>query len=229
MQAVFPEGGLSLDGALAEPRLGILKYIVEGHDLSLRDVVFVPVAINYERVFEDRILVAAGQRGERRFRAKISVVAWFLVKQMWLRLRGRYHRFGYAAVSFGAPVHLHRFLAEEPEDTLPKLADQLMHRIAVEIPVLPVPLVARALLAASGPLDRAELKNIVQGFLLQLSRAHIHLPRDDLDYAVEVGLRNLVGRALVAETDGLCSIAQDGRPLIAYYAASIEHHFVTPE
>ncbi|MEM9499679.1 MAG: 1-acyl-sn-glycerol-3-phosphate acyltransferase, partial [Pseudomonadota bacterium] len=28
-QAVFPEGGLSLDGALAPPKLGILKYIVE--------------------------------------------------------------------------------------------------------------------------------------------------------------------------------------------------------
>ena len=34
MQAVFPEGGLSLDGALAEPKLGILKYIVEGHDMD---------------------------------------------------------------------------------------------------------------------------------------------------------------------------------------------------
>ena len=84
-QAVFPEGGLSLDGALAPPKLGILKYIVEDRDEGDRDVAFVPVALNYDRVFEDRILVAAGQKGERRFRARISVVAKFVLKQFWLR------------------------------------------------------------------------------------------------------------------------------------------------
>ncbi|MEO0751571.1 MAG: 1-acyl-sn-glycerol-3-phosphate acyltransferase, partial [Pseudomonadota bacterium] len=65
-QAVFPEGGLSLDGGLAPPKLGILKYIVEGRTHLDRDVVFVPVALNYDRVFEDGILVAAGEKGERR-------------------------------------------------------------------------------------------------------------------------------------------------------------------
>ncbi|KAA0912473.1 1-acyl-sn-glycerol-3-phosphate acyltransferase [Aquicoccus porphyridii] len=228
MQAVFPEGGLSLDGALAEPKLGILKYIVEGHDVSLRDVVFVPVAINYDRVFEDRILVTAGQTGERRFRARISVILRFLFKQIWLRLRGKYHRFGYAAVSFGPPVHLHRLLEEESEDTMSKLAAQLMRRIGEEVPVLPVPLVASALLAASGPLDRAALEECVHRLLAQLPDAHLHLPRNDLGYAVEVGLRNLIGRALVNEKEGRFSVAQDGRPLIAFYAASIEHLFEKP-
>lgn len=73
-QAVFPEGGLSLDGALAKPKLGILKYIIEEREPDGRDVVFVPVAVNYDRVFEDRILVAAGKAGKRRFGARISVV-----------------------------------------------------------------------------------------------------------------------------------------------------------
>ncbi|MDB9944110.1 1-acyl-sn-glycerol-3-phosphate acyltransferase, partial [Octadecabacter sp.] len=51
-QAVFPEGGLSLTGALAKPRLGILSYIIEDFDPKGRDVVFVPVALNYDRVLE---------------------------------------------------------------------------------------------------------------------------------------------------------------------------------
>ncbi|WP_201722415.1 1-acyl-sn-glycerol-3-phosphate acyltransferase, partial [Sulfitobacter sp. HI0129] len=50
-QAIYPEGGLSLDGRLQPPKMGLLAYVVEGFDrANARDVVFVPVAINYDRV-----------------------------------------------------------------------------------------------------------------------------------------------------------------------------------
>jgi len=62
-QAVFPEGGLSLTGAPHEPKHGLIKYIVEERERDARDVVFVPVALNYDRVFEDRLLIAADQAG----------------------------------------------------------------------------------------------------------------------------------------------------------------------
>src|SRR6056297_2826654 len=155
-QAVFPEGGLSLDGGLAPPQLGLLKYIIDERSRDGRDVVFVPVALNYDRVFEDRILVAAGKAGERRFRARISVVARFVLKQFWLRITGRYHRHGYAAASFGAPVSLKAFEAQHPASLVKDLARLLMERIGEEVPVLPVPLVARALLEADGPLTQAD-------------------------------------------------------------------------
>ena len=54
-QAMFPEGGLTRDGALRAPKLGLLGYIVGRFDpKGARDVVFVPVGINYDRVIEDR-------------------------------------------------------------------------------------------------------------------------------------------------------------------------------
>ena len=59
-QAVFPEGGLTRDGALRPPKLGLLSYMVSGFDpQGGRDIVFVPVGLNYDRVLEDRILTAA--------------------------------------------------------------------------------------------------------------------------------------------------------------------------
>ncbi len=228
MQAVFPEGGLSLDGALAEPRMGILKYIVEGHDVDARDVVFVPVALNYDRVFEDRILIAAGQEGARRFQAKISLIAKFLLKQLWLRLRGKYHRFGYAAVSFGAPVSLRGFLSEhamQSGDSVAPLAQELMRRIGNEVPVLPVPLVATALLRAEIALTRAQLEEAVKDLMADLPNAHVHIPRDDQSYCVEVGLRNLRHRRIAIEQDGLFAVASEDAPIMAYYAASIAHLF----
>ncbi|HKK86302.1 MAG TPA: 1-acyl-sn-glycerol-3-phosphate acyltransferase [Roseovarius sp.] len=224
-QAVFPEGGLSLDGGLAPPKLGLLKYIVEERANTDRDVVFVPVALNYDRVFEDRILVAAGKAGERRFRARISVVARFVLKQFWLRITGRYHRHGYAAASFGAPVSLKAFEAQHPASLVKDLARLLMERIGEEVPVLPVPLVARALLEADGPLTQSDLEARVGQIVKGLPEAHVHLPRGDLHYAVEVGLRNLRKRDLVTEQEGMIAISPDERDIVEYYARSIAHLF----
>jgi glycerol-3-phosphate O-acyltransferase len=54
-QAMFPEGGLTRDGKLRPPKLGLLSYMVSGFDpKGPRDAVFVPVGINYDRVLEDR-------------------------------------------------------------------------------------------------------------------------------------------------------------------------------
>ena len=223
-QAVFPEGGLSLDGGLAPPKLGLLKYIVEDRGPQARDVVFVPVALNYDRVFEDRILVAAGQRGERRFRARISVVARFIVHQVWLWLRRRYHRHGYAAVSFGAPLSLRDFRRDHPDAPVEDLGAELMERIGREVPVLPVPMVARALMR-HGAMDRAALEQEVAAMLDQLPQAHVHLPRDDIAYAVEVGLRTLTRRKMVREAEGRFAPVEAERPLLDYYARSIAHLF----
>ncbi len=58
-QAVFPEGGLSRDGTLG--RTQARSAVLHGNRLQGdggRDIVFIPVGINYDRVLEDRILTA---------------------------------------------------------------------------------------------------------------------------------------------------------------------------
>ena len=109
-QAIFPEGGLSLDGRVGEARLGLLSYIVADHDPGGRDVVFVPVGIAYDRVLEDGILTKAAGDGSRRFRANPVAVIWgalgIVVRVMVRRFKG----FGTAAAAFGNPVSLHRFM-----------------------------------------------------------------------------------------------------------------------
>ncbi|GAW35382.1 glycerol-3-phosphate acyltransferase [Roseovarius sp. A-2] len=224
-QALFPEGGLSLNGGLQEPRLGLLKYLVEEREPDARDVVFVPVALNYDRVFEDRLLVAADQAGGRRFPARISVIARFILHQGWLKLRGKYHRHGYAAVSFGAPMSLRAYQADHPAGGVEGLAQALMTRIGAEVPVLPVPLVARALLLAKEPLSRAALDARVAEMLAAAPRAHLHLPRDDLEYAIRFGLTVLRKRGMIREHHGAFVVNETERPLLTYYASSIAHLF----
>ena len=240
-QAVFPEGGLTRDGKLGPPKLGLIGYMVSGFDpQGTRDAVFLPVGINYDRVLEDRLQLGAlaakaeGVRARHRFNARVLLAA--LTRHIALAFRGRWYRFGYACVSFGAPVSLRQYVKERGIDfrtldqparfaEVERLAKVLMEKVGALVPVLPVALVATALLDAGGPLSMLELKSRVLGLEQKLAatHAHIHIPRGEQDYAIEVGLRMLRLRHLVAEIDGLYRIEPAETALLRYYANSIAH------
>lgn len=222
-QAMFPEGGLSLDGAAQEPKVGLLKYIVDGFDPNLRDVVFVPVALNYDRVLEDRVLIEAAARGGKGFNARISVLGGFFMKQLWLRLRGRYHKFGYAAVSFGHPLSLAEFGSTQSGDVAEALAQELMKRIQAVVPVLPVPMVALILEAAEAPLSRSAIEAEFARRIDHLEDAHVHLPRADIAYATQVGLRMLTERRMIHKDAGTFRAIPAQTAALTFYANSIRH------
>lgn len=215
-QAIFPEGGLSLDGRVGPAKLGLLSYIVEGWEPGERDVVFVPVGLGYDRVLEDKVLVEAAAAGTRRFRNRPVVVAWHAMRFLWARFRGRTKGFGTAAAGFGAPVSLRAHLAAG--GTVESLGERLMAAIAAVVPVLPVPLVAKAL--GEGAASRDELVARVEALIARLREAEavLKLPPQGLAVTVEEGLTPLIRRGLVRED--LQPVAE-GRALLAFYAASV--------
>jgi len=221
-QAMFPEGGLSLTGALMPPKLGLLKYLTADFDPTERDIIFVPVALNYDRVLEDTILTAAAKANKRRFQARIGVVAGNVLKQLWLRMTGRYHKYGYAAVSFGCPLSLREFSEDVEGDLTMPLAKALMTQIGAIVPILPVPAVSWLVLK-NGPQTHEEVETGLSRMISDLPEAHIHMPRDDRTYAAEVGLRNLVERKILTLKDGKYIANPDHTDLLTYYASSIRH------
>ena len=231
-QAVFPEGGLSRTGHLAKPKLGLFSYIIEGFRPGRsRDVVFVPVALNYDRVMEDKTLIDARVSGTRQFRFSLRPIWRYLRRQLWNRITGRYHRYGYAAVSFGEPLSLTEFIATPHEDQAAALGDELMGRIATVMPVTPVPLVAHALqdgVRSVVALD-ALLRRRVETAKAQ--GVTIHIPRDDIAYTIEAGLRALIERRIVTRTGDQLALTDGGQAadLVAFYAASVAHLFAEPE
>ncbi len=223
-QAVFPEGGLSRTGHLGRPKLGLISYILDGFRAGhSRDVVFVPVAINYDRVMEDRNLIDAHQTGTRRFRFSLRPIYRYLRRQLWLRLTGRFHRYGYAAVSFGDPLSLTDFLDERHEDPSSALGSELMDRIAAVMPVTPVPLVAHAL--ADGVRSVVALDALLRRRITEASAQGItlNIPRDDIAYTIEAGLRALIERRLVIREGDRLTVDDTGADLVAFYAASVAH------
>jgi glycerol-3-phosphate O-acyltransferase len=92
--------------------------------------------------------------------------------------------------------------------------------------VLPVPLVA-AVFRRRGTLllDAEGVKAAALDIMSELDRAGAitYLPRSDRDYAISLGLEMLKIRHLVEEEDGLLRINEANRPVLDYYANSIEH------
>ena len=243
-QAIFPEGGLSRDGRMRPAKLGLLSYILDSYRAEGRDIVFVPVGLNYDRVLEDRSLISEidGPPPKIRMGKKIADALRFVGSNLWLRLSGKYYRFGYASVSFGTPRSLREFLETQkvgnlhyaPEDkrseVVENLGAALMSDVGKVIPALPVSLVATALIEAGETgIDLLSMKARVDALIdrLEAKGAHVHVPRKDRDYAVTAGLRMLVLRHLVSEDmGGVFRIAKGEDRVIAYYANSIAHHFV---
>ncbi|HEX6155792.1 MAG TPA: 1-acyl-sn-glycerol-3-phosphate acyltransferase [Burkholderiales bacterium] len=235
-QAVYPEGGLTRDGRMREPKLGVLDYMLRGFSLrGERDLVFVPLGLNYDRVLEDRSLLKdKGSTGRVR---SLWITLRFVAHNVWLMLRSEWHRFGYACVNFGTPISMREYCrarnldfqalaGEERRAAVAHLGRELMQAVGRIVPVLPVPLMAAIFVAQPArALSGLELKAEVGSLLarLEAAGAHVYVPRGDLDYALTVGLRMLQLRHLVAEKDGLFRACEPELPLLAYYANSITH------
>lgn len=244
-QAVYPEGGLTKDGRMREPRFGVLDYMLRGFKThGERDLVFVPLGLNYDRVLEDRTqLLAADAQAPRPGRARaMANTLGFVANQIGLLLRSRWHRLGYACVNFGTPVSVRAWAAargidfdhlgkEQRHAEVAALGQHLMQAVGRLIPVLPVPLVATVLLREPArAFSRLDLKGAVSDLVrgLEARGARLYVPRHDWDYAVDAGLRMLTLRHLVDEVDGLFVMRAHEAPLLRYYANSIAHLLETP-
>jgi glycerol-3-phosphate O-acyltransferase len=239
-QAVFPEGGLTRDGRMREPKLGAIDYMMRGFRADgERDLVFVPLGINYDRVLEDRTLLRAlDPEAARRGRmGALGTTLRFAMHNFWLMFRSEWHRFGYACVNFGAPVSMRAYCSERNLDfhklapgdrkrEMAGLGKHLMDAVGRIVPVLPVPLIATVFVNhGDKAISEMELKSGVSRLVetLQARGAHVYVPRKDFDYAVNVGLRMLRLRRMVGEREGLYYAQSEELPLLRYYANSIAH------
>ncbi len=238
VQAVYPEGGLSRDGRLRPPKLGLLSYILKSLESDgAKDVVFVPVGINYDRVFEDRTLVRSlDEAAERRSAGyALKKTFGFIGHNLALMATRRWYRFGYACVNFGAPVSARAWLESHQADDedgrrerVEALGKRLMGDVGQVVPVLPVSLIATVFAERAGEaISELDLKVAAHALKSELEsrNAQIYVPHADADYALSVGLRMLTLRHLVEEKDGLYSANKDELPMLRYYANSIAHYF----
>ena len=223
-QAIFPEGGLSLNGLVGPAKRGLLHYITQSYNSSAAtDVVFIPVALNYDRVLEDNILIKAGMKGTRRFPVRVWVVIGNGLRILWQKLRRRFTPFGYAAVCYGAPLSLREFLTQQPNASTETLAETLMERICAAVPILPVPFVAAGLVRCGGNANYDQLKAACDHLRQDLiaRRAWMHLDESQDRTVLEEGMTVLEQRGIIRNESEQITISPGKQEVLKFYSASV--------
>ena len=245
-QGIFLEGGLSRDGKLGKAKIGLLDYVLGvAREPSMRQRLYiVPVAINYDRVLEDRSLLReldvreGGRRPTRS--AQFGEVLRYVWWNMARLVARRWRRYGRAAVVVGEPFALAPWLEQQDRDTgglftidrgerlarVQTLSDSVLERIAAIIPVTPVTLACAAVQSFDGDFiahdqliaRMGEMRDVLR----ELNARVIH-HEGSVDDIFDRAWRMLKMRRILVRVGAGYSVLPGNRPLVSYYANSISH------
>jgi glycerol-3-phosphate O-acyltransferase len=237
--AMFLEGALSRTGGLHPPKLGLLSYLTTTFDPQTSpDITFIPIGINYDRVAEERTIVAHASE------SFVDRSSWFVLRSVMgfigylvgHRLRGRRQPFGNACANFGTPVSFSAWLRNHWVDWasldrdgrfywLKRLGDELMSDIEALIPGLPLAFVCSVVRGYGGEsFKEADLRGGYDTTIdaAQEAGCRICLPEGDRWLGYGEALRMLRGRHILQEgKDGRFRSNPRHQALIDYYATSV--------
>ncbi|MBN1883671.1 MAG: 1-acyl-sn-glycerol-3-phosphate acyltransferase [Deltaproteobacteria bacterium] len=201
-QGIFVEGGLSRDGRLRDAKVGLMDYIVKilQDDDFTQDVIFVPTAINYDRVLEDLNLVREihGAPPEKKGVKKLLSGASIIVQIPRVIIRNGFYyifkgirKYGYTSVALGRPISLRHYLEvrgrdifsledKERKNEIKLFVNTVMKRVGEVIPVTPVPLVSLTILKDGRVvIPRTELLHGMRKALSHLVQKDARIVRGD--------------------------------------------------
>lgn len=245
-QGIFLEGGLSRDGKLGKAKIGLLDYVLGvARDPELRKRLYiVPVAINYDRVLEDRSLLREldAREGRRRppRRAQLMEVlryVWWNSARLVVR---KWKRYGRAAVVIGEPFAVASWLDEqdrivgdlftiERAERLARvqaLADSVLEKIAAIVPVTSVTLACAAIQSFDGDfISHAALVTRMSEMrdVLRDLNARVIYREGTVEEIFDRAWRMLSMRRMLVRVGDGYSVLPGNRPLISYYANSVSH------
>lgn len=240
-QAVFLEGGLSRDGRLQKPKLGLMDYMLRKFDPENdRNIVFIPVGINYDRTIEDRTLLRSLDSGaeKRSMWFVFKTTLGFIFHSIVRMVLNQWKRYGYACVNFGTPVSVQEYCTnhnvefkklarQERFVEVEKLSSKLLSSIGDVVPVVPISLVATVF-----------IENIEKGFTIFDIEEHVarilktlqergapvlEVPRSTRTHAIVDAVDMLSLRNIIAVSKDKFRANPKEEKILRYYANSIAH------
>jgi glycerol-3-phosphate O-acyltransferase len=245
-QGIFLEGGLSRDGKLGKAKIGLLDYVLGvAREPSMRDRLYiVPVAINYDRVLEDRSLLRELDAREGGKRPPRSVQLGEVLRYVWWNMARlvarRWRRYGRASVVIGEPLPLSPWFQQQDRETgglfaieraerlarVQVLSDSVLERIAAIVPVTPVTLACAAVQSFDGDFISHEQliarMSEMREVLRELNARVIHR-EGTIDEIFDRAWRMMKMRRMLVRVGAGYSVMPGNKPLVSYYANSISH------
>jgi glycerol-3-phosphate O-acyltransferase len=224
----------------------LLDYVLGvARDPELRRRLYVvPVAINYDRVLEDRSLLRELDAREGRKRPPLYVQLGEVLHYVWWNMARlvarRWKRYGRAAVVIGDPFPLAPWFDREDAQAgglfglerserlarVQLLSDSVLERIAAIIPVTPVSLACAAIQSFDGDfISHQQLlarMSEMRDVLTELNARVIHR-EGSVEEIFDRAWRMLQMRRILVRVGAGYSVLPGNRPLVSYYANSISH------
>lgn len=235
-QGLFLEGGLSRDGQMRSLRLGLMSYLLRANgEGSCKDILFVPAALNYDRIPEFKSLIAHQDKGFKSKGAFYSLYSFirFIATVATYVMPRRHKPFGYSCANFGKPVslndwqkknkvNLNKLSDKKRREMIGKFGQELAEKIDNIIPVLPTNILAQVFKDNTEfPLSEIELKtrSIVLMKKLRKKGVSVFLPKNDEDYALSQGIYILIREKIIYPTgDGRFKLVKNAEKSLAYYS-----------
>ncbi len=255
-QEFYLEGSRSRTGKLLPPRTGLLSMEVDAWlDGAAPDVLFVPVAIDYEQLIEATSYARELAGGEKRKESLRSLLG---------AVRVLFRRYQRVHVQFEPPISLRAVAAGHPAEPAPllpaaeegpaagspgearralvrALATRIAYGIGRAVTITPVGLVASALLShGRRGLGAAELGRRVELLRYLASQGGARFARGLAGTPSDPGrpgpvadaLRRLEATGLVraerAAGETIYLVPDERRPLLDYHRNAVIHRFVAP-
>lgn len=233
----FIEGTRSRTGKLLKPKFGVLSQMMRAYVESERDdIYFVPIAINYDQILEQKAYVSEGAGSEK---SKEDATELLKVRKVFGK------KYGKVYIEFAEPISLKEFLAKKgigkdarPEEIRGQVEEfgyHLTYHINKVAIVTPIALVSLAILSLGKKtfgfeelIDRVQLlkdyldfKNVTYSDLIHYSDR----------WAYNEAVQILEGRNLIKEVktfeENFYTVEPAARSQLDYYKNNILHFFVS--
>ncbi|HNR86791.1 MAG TPA: 1-acyl-sn-glycerol-3-phosphate acyltransferase [Spirochaetota bacterium] len=233
----FIEGGRTRTGKLALPKLGFLHFLIEAVQEGYnKDMVFVPISINYDRILEETSYLEE-LRGKEKVAESTSS---FLEGRKLLR-----RKYGRVYVSFNAPFTYREVMERLPEqaDAPSEIGTMIIDKINEVTTVTPFALATTAILLLSVKgFSRAMLAEKIalmhdylhkRGVTLSASLSDAANLDEIIEYVLVSYLEDKIIEKLSfdeiageAGAEDFYILREENRSRIAFYKNSIIHYFI---
>ncbi|MCJ7772935.1 MAG: 1-acyl-sn-glycerol-3-phosphate acyltransferase, partial [Desulfobacterales bacterium] len=239
-QAVFLEGKLSRDGNLQKPKFGFIDYMLRSFDPENdRDIIFIPVGINYDRTLEDRsLLYGLDPLSKKRSKWFVFRTTFgFIIHNLILMVLRKWQHFGYACVNFGPSISAKKYCQENGFNftklnrslrfkKIENFCDTLMNSIQNIIPALPVSLVATVFIENSNqPMSLFDVKAKVHRVIEEVKKkgGPIYLSKQSNEQSITDAIETLKLRKIIVESNGQFTADPYSLDILSYYSNAISH------
>lgn len=235
----FIEGGRSRTGKLVLPKFGLLNYLIEAIEEGYnKDLVFIPISINYDRILEETSYVEELKGKEKEAESALSMMESS-------RLLSR--KYGKAYISINAPIRL-KEIAEKAHrgENIPEVvAQDLIRRINDVTVVTPFALTTTALLLSS---VKGFSKKILYSRLVNLYTYLVYnnvtlseslMRKSNIDEIIDYVIKSYQEDKIIEElkigesrksgkevVGDLFALREENRSRIVFYKNSIIHYLI---